>query len=139
MGGFITTAARLCRSSIRPLVLPPPGSPDTPIKRIYDVLGTIVSIIVLNFAAAPFMLLNIKDSLMVWQRLEWYGIWMVGGALVFFYAGGRRVLMKIQARQQRKTSTGDGSPEKTGASTPTSVSETFQLPPSLDQVVPPLQ
>jgi lysophospholipid acyltransferase len=42
------------------------------------------------------MLLTIKDSFLVWQRLGWYGTWIIGSAFIFFYAGGQQVLKKMQ-------------------------------------------
>ena len=125
----MTTAGRLCRANIRPLLLSAPGSPTTIAKHVYDVLGTIITALILNFAATPFMLLGIGDSLVAWQRLGWYGIWIVGGGLVFFYAGGQKMLKRMQVMR----SSGEGK-AKSGTLTP---SESFQLPPALDQVVPP--
>ncbi|KAH7931427.1 MBOAT-domain-containing protein [Leucogyrophana mollusca] len=100
-GGFVTTAGRLCRANLRPLVLPPPGAPSTISKRIYDVLGTFFSIVVLNYVSAPFMLLTFKDSMEAWRRLDWYGFWIVGSALVFFYSGGSKVLKGLR-KEERK-------------------------------------
>ncbi|KAG6328886.1 hypothetical protein ID866_10203 [Astraeus odoratus] len=100
-GGFITTAARLCRAGFRPLVLPPPGAPPTTVKRVYDLLGTLASITLLNYVAAPFMLLTLRDSLEGWRRIGWYGFWMVGSALTFFYAGGSKYLLKLQKQQAK--------------------------------------
>jgi lysophospholipid acyltransferase len=109
--GFIQIAMRLCRSNFRPLFLTVPPSPaftagtkDTPasyrvtqaqptaLKPVYDVASIFVSVLVLNYTAAPFMLLSIKDSLLVWGRLGWYGQVLVFGALAFFWSGGGRLL-----------------------------------------------
>ncbi|KAI6046486.1 MBOAT, membrane-bound O-acyltransferase family-domain-containing protein [Pisolithus marmoratus] len=98
-GGFITATARLCRSGFRPFVLPPPGAPTTTAKRIYDLIGTLVSLLLLNYAAAPFMLLTVTDSLEAWRRLQWYGFWVIGSALAFFYSGGSKYLKKLQNQQ----------------------------------------
>ena len=131
-GGFITTAARLCRSNLRPLVLPAADSPKTPLtKRTYDFLGMVVTVLLVNFATAPFVLMNVKDSLLAWQRLGWYGIWIVGGALLFFYAGGSRVLRGLSPKKN------DPPLVKNEASTLTSLPESFHLPPSMDLVIPP--
>ncbi|EIW82188.1 MBOAT-domain-containing protein [Coniophora puteana RWD-64-598 SS2] len=95
-GGFVTTAARLCRANFRPLVLPPPGAPMTMTKRIYDISATFVTAIILNFITAPFLLLNVKDSLELWSRVGWYGIWIIGSTLVFFYAGGAKLCKSMR-------------------------------------------
>jgi lysophospholipid acyltransferase len=72
MDGFIIAAACQARSNIRPLLLPPASnpnaSPSLP-KRLYDLAGTILSAMILNYAASPFILLSAKDSILTWQRL----------------------------------------------------------------------
>jgi lysophospholipid acyltransferase len=85
--GFVQTAMRLMRSHVRPLFL---GSPVQ--KRMYDIGGILVSVLVLNYAASPFMLLSIRDSLRTWAALGWYGQVLVFSALVFFWTGGAHVL-----------------------------------------------
>ncbi|PCH41333.1 MBOAT-domain-containing protein [Wolfiporia cocos MD-104 SS10] len=109
-GGFIQTAQRLARKQIRPLFLPAtyvaakhsPPPPQTLAKVAYDVVGTITTLLILNFTVVPFMLLSVHDSLLGWSRLGWYGLVMVGGALVFFYGGGVRLLKRTQAARVKK-------------------------------------
>ena len=99
MGGFITSAARLARSNIRPLLLPAPNQPPSITKRIYDVAGTVLSILVLNYAAAPFMILTVTDSFAVWKRLGFYGHILVFGGLFFFRAGGSGYFKDLQVKR----------------------------------------
>jgi len=96
LGGFVTYVGRKCRAGFRPLILPPPRAPSTWAKRVYDLLGTLVSILLLNFLAAPFMLLNFADSMEAWSRLGWYGCWIVGSGVIFFNAGGSKYLQGLQ-------------------------------------------
>lgn len=130
-GGFVQTVGRLCRSHIRPLFLPAtyvevrggPPPPQTPIKRAYDIVGTVVCILTLNYLAAPFMLLTWRDSILGWSRLAWYGHWMVFGALAFFYGGGIKMLKRMQAERVKKAGVAKGLEEvpsgiATGATTP---------------------
>ncbi|KAG0700048.1 MBOAT, membrane-bound O-acyltransferase family-domain-containing protein [Suillus ampliporus] len=100
---FATSAfwAVLCRANLRPLVLPPPGAPTTTTKRIYDWSGTFVSILILNYVAAPFMLLTFTDSIEAWRRLHWYGFWIVFSTLAFFWLGGSKFL-KGPTEERRK-------------------------------------
>ncbi|KAL4075636.1 MBOAT, membrane-bound O-acyltransferase family-domain-containing protein [Scleroderma yunnanense] len=120
-GGFVTAAGRLCRAGFRPLVLPPPGAPTTTAKRVYDILGTLSTVLLVNFATLPFLLLNFKDSLEAWRRFGWYGFWMVGSALTFFYAGGSKYLHRLQKQQAKTMGVGvvdekrNGSPETPGS------------------------
>jgi len=85
----------------RPLVLPPPGVPATTAKRVYDILGTVVTMLLVNYTAMPFILLNLKDSLEGWRQFGWYGFWMVGSALVFFFAGGSQYLHRLQKQREK--------------------------------------
>ncbi|TFK56239.1 MBOAT-domain-containing protein [Heliocybe sulcata] len=122
LGGFIQTAGRLCRSTIRPILLPaqPPPSQNTPVKAaqkptleppkttrstakfVYDILGTVSSVLLVNYTTGPFILMSLSNSFYAWRLLGYYGHVMVGGALVFFYAGGRRWLRKVQERRVKK-------------------------------------
>jgi len=94
MGGFITTVARLVRQNIRPFFAS--GSPGSLTKRLYDVVGTATTILILNYAATPFILLTIKESLQSWRVLNFYGHVMVIGALAFFNLGGTQYLRGLQ-------------------------------------------
>ncbi|KAF8351002.1 MBOAT, membrane-bound O-acyltransferase family-domain-containing protein [Amanita rubescens] len=95
-GGFITAAARLARANIRPLILPGPNEQPSTAKRLYDLGGIILSIVIVNYATAPFMLLSVKDSLTCWSRLGWYGHIIIFGALLFFYGGGTVYFKQLQ-------------------------------------------
>ncbi|KAF9468769.1 endoplasmic reticulum protein [Collybia nuda] len=137
MGGFITTAARLARTNIRPLLLPKPGEKSSGLKEFYDLLGTVLSTAILNYAASPFMLLTASSSITTWSRLGYYGHVIIGGGLVFFYAGGTGYFRRLQARRGivapvRGATTPSGG---SGANTPTA-EKNFTMPPSLDKIVP---
>lgn len=101
LGGFITYVGRKCRGGFRPLVMPPSGVRSTWAKRSYDLLGTFVSILLLNFAATPFVLLTFADSMEAWSRLGWYGCWIVGSGVLFFNAGGSKYLQSLQKKEAR--------------------------------------
>ena len=108
-GGFVQTVGRLCRSNLRPLVLPAdyvqsrtaPPPPQTPIKIAYDIVGTAFSIYLLNYLAAPFMLMTIRDSLLGWSRLAWTGHIIVVVAIAFFYGGGTKFLRGVQKARMK--------------------------------------
>ncbi|RDB20528.1 Lysophospholipid acyltransferase [Hypsizygus marmoreus] len=146
MGGFITTAARLARNNIRPLLLPAPGQPPSDLKEVYDLLGMLLSTMILNYAASPFMLLTASSSITVWTRLGYYGHIIIGGALVFFYAGGTHYLRTLQADRGilhagkkpaggAKAGVADNG-DVSGTTTPI-LEKTFTLPPTFDEVIPP--
>jgi lysophospholipid acyltransferase len=98
----MTTVSRLSRVNIRPLLLPPPGASPSALKRAYDVAGTVITILCLNYICAPFMLLSIRDSLEAWRILGWYGFWIIFGGLAFFYAGGGKALKSFHPRQVKE-------------------------------------
>jgi lysophospholipid acyltransferase len=119
MGGFVTTVSRLARSSLRPLFLPVvlettghksadghnarSSQPSAGLfKMAYDVVGTICSVLVLNFTCTPFILLHLSDGIEAWRRLCWYGLWMVFGGMAFFYGGGAAWLKSHQAERVRR-------------------------------------
>lgn len=124
--------------------MPPTNQSSSILKRIYDLITVLVSVCVLNYAAAPFMLLSLPRSLVAWRLLGWYGHYVVGGALVFFYIGGAGLLQALGGGAATKGSKGGEKKEKKEEFTPTSSGATtpvaekqFQIPPSLDRVLPP--
>ena len=141
MGGFTTTAARLARSNIRPLLLPPASNPfasPSLLKRIYDLSGVLLSIFILNYTASPFILLSTHETLLTWSRLGWYGHIVVMGGLVFFYGGGTKFFRNLQKAKGilPPTTKVAATAVDNGVSTPLS-EKTFTLPPSVDTVFPP--
>src|SRR6266567_1297010 len=99
MGGFITAPARQARSNICPPLLPPtlnPNAPPSLLKHLYDLAGIILTTMIFNYAASPFILLSAKDSILSWNRLAWYGHIVIMGSLLFFYAGGTKFFKGLQ-------------------------------------------
>ena len=101
-----------------------------------------------NYAAATFILLTVEDSLERFSRVGWYGCVVVGGALFFFCAGGTRSLKKAREKRiknyqerlaedqeregEREESTNGTAYETKGGSgtaTPSSSDETHVVPP----------
>ncbi|KAJ8517364.1 hypothetical protein ONZ45_g5454 [Pleurotus djamor] len=128
--GFVTTAARLARANIRPIFLSPEGKPPTLAKRLYDIGGIILSVLIINYAATPFMLLNVTDSIIAWRNLGWYGHVIVAGAMVFFYAGGTHFLRGFHPPKAKAPPA-----SKDGTTTPAMVNT--YAPPPLDEILPP--
>lgn len=84
---------------MRPFVLQPPGARPSLAKQLYDVAGTVLTILVLNYAVTPFMVLTIRNSFDAWSKLGYYGFWIIGGALLFFHAGGAKFLKSMHAKE----------------------------------------
>jgi lysophospholipid acyltransferase len=138
MGGFVTTVARLARSSFRPLFLPvvsestghksanghdarSPQPLAGLFKTTYDVVGTICTVLVVNFICTPFVLLHLSDGIEAWRRLCWYGLWMIFGGMVFFYSGGAAWLKGHQAERARQANASKVSPTASPAGVPPTV------------------
>jgi len=105
---------------------------------------------IMNYAAAPFMLLTVEDSLECFSRVAWYGYTIVGGSLFFFYAGGTRALKKAQAKRvknyqdkvaEEKEREGGREESVNGTAYETEVGSGTATPSSSDEthVVPPFE
>ena len=66
---------------------------------VYDVLSVICAVACTNYAAMPFMLLDVRDSLKGWAAVGWYGHVLVFGGMAFFYLGGSHYLKGVQNRR----------------------------------------
>jgi lysophospholipid acyltransferase len=69
---------------VRPFFLTPDGSKPTPYKRYYDILSWLVTQVTLGFAVLPFILLSFNDSMAVWSRVYFYGIFGTAASLAAF-------------------------------------------------------
>lgn len=91
---------------------------------------------ILNYVAAPFILSTISDSMIAWRRLGWYGNWMIGVAIVFFYGGGTKFLRRLQADRVKKA--GVEVSKKDDGKTSGTATPVVQVPP-LDDVAQQLE
>jgi lysophospholipid acyltransferase len=99
-------------------------------------VGSITSILILNYTAAPFILLSASDSIYTWKLLGWYGHIVVMGGLAFFYLGGTKYLKGLQkTRGIIPPSKGVVIQQPNGV---TPIEEkNFVLPPAVDSIVSP--
>lgn len=61
------------------------------------------------------MLLSVSRSLTGWSRVGWFGHWMVGGSLAFFYLGGASYLKRVQEKRVWKAEVGKVGKDMGGA------------------------
>jgi lysophospholipid acyltransferase len=112
------------------------------LKRLYDLTGVILTMMVLNYAASPFILLTVKNLMWSWQRLGWYGHIVIIGSLLFFYAGGTAFFEQVQKEKvigppvRGKPVNGEAKLNGSTTSMSTLVSEkNLVLPPLVDKIV----
>ncbi|GAA6038523.1 hypothetical protein JCM8097_004611 [Rhodosporidiobolus ruineniae] len=79
--------------------------PQTALKTLYDIVGTLSTLVVLNFAVVPFLLLDTKASLAAWSTVHYYGLWLVFVPfLALNMGGGLRFLKGLQKQRDAKAS-----------------------------------
>lgn len=105
----MTTVSRLARHTLRPLAMATPT-----IKPVYDVLGIFATVTAVNYICAPFMLLNIYDSLRAWHTLGYYGFVTIFGGLAFFYSPVGRAAKARAAAVTAKDKEKSGVQERRG-------------------------
>jgi uncharacterized membrane protein len=81
-----------------------PLAPQTPLKTLYDLVGTLITVALTNFVTGPFMLATLGASFRAWSVLDFYGIWIVAGGMAFFYVGGQAWLKGLQVRRVKSAS-----------------------------------
>ena len=82
------------RRHVRPFFLTPDGTRPTKYKPYYDFFSYIVTQAVFSFTTAPFVLLTLPASLLVWSRVYFYAIIGVAVSMAFFASPGKVWLIK---------------------------------------------
>lgn len=80
------------RRHVRPFFLTPDGQRPTPYKRYYDILSYVTTQVAFCFTTAPFVLLTLPDSLLVWARVYFYAIIGVAASMAFFASPAKQWL-----------------------------------------------
>lgn len=94
------------------MFLSPDGVRPGPYKRLYDAAGIVLTQAIFSYATAPFIILDLKESLIFWSRTYFYG--HIGIILLysFFHSPyGRGFLINLQKRRVAKFQKGK-EPEK---------------------------
>ncbi|SMQ53226.1 unnamed protein product [Zymoseptoria tritici ST99CH_3D7] len=99
LASFIQNVAKNSRRLLRPFFLTPDGSQATSNKIYYDIFTWLVTQLVFSFTTAPFILLSIRSSTLVWARVYFYAIIGVLGCSIFLATPGKAWLSKkVKAR-----------------------------------------
>jgi len=89
-----------------------PAPPQTPLKWAYDLAGIVATQLVLNFAVAPFMLLNVRNSIAAWRVVNWYGMVMIFGAMALLKVGLGAQLKGLRKRRDAAAGRREGEKEE---------------------------
>ena len=87
------------RGYIRPFFFTPDGTQPTPYKPYYDFLSYLATQLAFAFTAAPFVLLSLQDSLLVWSRVYFYTIIGAAAAMAFFASPAKSSLIQRLSRR----------------------------------------
>ncbi|PSK56551.1 Lysophospholipid acyltransferase [Elsinoe australis] len=105
LASFLQNVSKNSRRLLRPFFLQPDGKTPLPSKRIYDLLSYLITQLAFSFCTAPFVLLDIGDSLVVWARVYFYAV--IGTVLcsIFLLSPGKAYLAReVKKRQQSASS-----------------------------------
>ena len=107
------------RRLVRPFFLTPSNPPrPTRYKPIYDALSYLTTQLAFCFTTAPFVLLSLPDSLLVWTRVYFYCILGVAASLAFFSSPAKKMLLqKLDARAKAAGATGREGLHRTASET----------------------
>jgi len=94
LASFVQTVAKNFRRYIRPFFLDPKTSQPTSTKIYYDIFSYLVTQLAFSFTTAPFVLLSLPASFLVWARVYFYAV--IGTALstAFFASPAKAFLIK---------------------------------------------
>ncbi|SPO22271.1 related to ALE1 - broad-specificity lysophospholipid acyltransferase [Ustilago trichophora] len=119
LAGFMQSAAKMLRRHVRPIFFAQPNVPNptfgnvftfTPSQLVYCTASVIVSQVTLNYAVAPFMLLEFKASISGWKAVYFYGHVLTFIAIMAFQNGLGKTLDKKSGKSRlgKKTIDNEG-------------------------------
>lgn len=94
LAAFLQTVAKNFRRYIRPFFLTPDGLRPTRHKVYYDILSYLTTQSAFCFTTAPFVLLTLPASILVWSRVYFYTILGTAASLAFFASPAKPWLIK---------------------------------------------
>ncbi|PNS15521.1 Lysophospholipid acyltransferase [Sphaceloma murrayae] len=100
LASFLQNVSKNSRRLLRPFFLSPDGKTALPSKRIYDVFSFLITQVSFAFCVAPFILLEIGDSLVVWARVYFYAVIGTLFCSLFLLSPGKAYLAKEVKKRQ---------------------------------------
>ncbi|GAA6000668.1 hypothetical protein JCM10207_004601 [Rhodosporidiobolus poonsookiae] len=90
----------VAKNAVAPAKAKVPPPPQTALKTLYDIGGTVCTLFVLNFAVVPFLLLDVRSSLAAWRAVHFYGLHLVFVPFVLLnWLGGLATLKRMQKKR----------------------------------------
>ncbi|RFU33904.1 1-acylglycerol-3-phosphate O-acyltransferase/1-acylglycerophosphocholine O-acyltransferase, partial [Scytalidium lignicola] len=107
LASFVQTVAKNFRRYLRPFFLVPGStSQPTPLKPYYDIFSWLTTQLAFSFVTAPFILLTLSDSFLVWSRVYFYAIIGTAASMAFFASPAKGWLIR-QLNQRAATAAGE--------------------------------
>ncbi|PBP23862.1 MBOAT family protein, partial [Diplocarpon rosae] len=94
LASFVQTVAKNCRRYFRPFFLDAKTTQPTPAKIYYDICSYLVTQLAFSFITAPFVLLTLRASFLVWARVYFYAVIGTAMATAFFASPAKACLTK---------------------------------------------
>ena len=94
LAAFIQTVAKNFRRYFRPFFMTPDGKAATPHKKYYDFFSYVVTQLAFCFTTVPFVILGLRESLLVWARVYFYCVVGVAVSMAFFASPAKSWLIK---------------------------------------------
>jgi lysophospholipid acyltransferase len=102
LASFVQTVAKNCRRYLRPFFIDPKTSQPTSSKIYYDAASWLATQLIFSFTTAPFVLLTLSASLLVWSRVYFYAVIITALSTAFFASSGKKYLI-TQLNQRNGT------------------------------------
>jgi len=83
-----------CRRYFRPFFLDPKTTQPTSYKIYYDIFSYFITQLTFSFTTAPFVLLTLPASFLVWARVYFYVVILTALATAFFASPAKAMLIK---------------------------------------------
>lgn len=101
LAAFLQTVAKNFRRYVRPFFLTFDGQQPTQYKVYYDILSFVTTQTAFCFTTAPFVLLSLHSSLLVWSRVYFYAVIGTAASMAFFASPAKQWLIRqLNARQE---------------------------------------
>ncbi|KAI0022080.1 MBOAT, membrane-bound O-acyltransferase family-domain-containing protein [Xylariomycetidae sp. FL0641] len=101
LASFVQTAAKHYRRNVRPFFLDPVTQKPLPSKKYYDIASWLATQTTFSFVVAPFVILQLEPSLIVWKRVYFYAVITTLASMAFFSSPAKAHLRAALEKRSR--------------------------------------